>query len=614
MRRASLPILLFLVPASACTGEAAEGGEAGLSVGGRDAPASDGPPVGIPLDPGPVDALAASRDGAAAVETGSAGGVPYGQDLLQNGGFELGSLQGWADDGLPCELSMADSETMAAEGDYYVWGGAQTEDCWLAQRIELVPLGFPPELIDAGEVGIEADIWLSGLHPAGPLDDQARLQVAYLAGQGVELGWRSTLLGGGDSWVDREATGRLPVGTRALEVSLHATYLRGEANDAMADGLSVQLQPVDVAPTRVSLQPMLQDFRTDGMRLLWESDGNRAEHGLSWGSSETALTERSTRVHTVQIDEAHFVHVASIEGLEADQEVFYRVWSGADLSPVYGFRTAPAPGDAARIAWVGDNQDDPEPFRRHVRHIAARTPDLLIAPGDIVEDGDVLSDWTDFWFLPLEEESFAQTTPVLFARGNHDLHHAFSHAYSALPENEAWYSFTYGPVFFVILDTEINSGLDMSSADWSDPELVLPWIEQGAYLESVLASAEAQDAAWRVVSFHQSPFSNSRHGPGDVGNRMVRNHWIDIIEEGGVDLVVSGHYHAYERGDLNGVTYVVSGGGGATVDDEIIDEWDFFEVVEQVHHYDIMDVDTEQLVWTTYDLEEEIVDAFVLER
>ena len=117
-----------------------------------------------------------------------------------------------------------------------------------------------------------------------------------------------------------------------------------------------------------------------------------------------------------------------------------------------------------------------------------------------------------------------------------------------------------------------------------------------------------------MVSFHQAPFSNSRHGAGDVGNRMVRQHWIDVIEGGGVDLVVNGHYHAYERGERNGVTYVISGGGGATVDDEIIDEWDFFEVIEQTHHYDIMDVDADQLVWATYDLDEELVDAFVLER
>ena len=64
-----------------------------------------------------VDALAGSTDPSFAAEPSELEDAPYGRELLQNGGFELGSLQGWADDGLPCELSMGDSLIGAAEGE-----------------------------------------------------------------------------------------------------------------------------------------------------------------------------------------------------------------------------------------------------------------------------------------------------------------------------------------------------------------------------------------------------------------------------------------------------------------------------------------------------------------
>ena len=56
--------------------------------------------------------------------------------------------------------------------------------------------------------------------------------------------------------------------------------------------------------------------------------------------------------------------------------------------------------------------------------LAQDDPDLLIVPGDIVQNGNVLSEWHDYWWVPLSNADFAQTTPVLFARGNHDGEHA----------------------------------------------------------------------------------------------------------------------------------------------------------------------------------------------
>lgn len=66
-------------------------------------------------------------------------------------------------------------------------------------------------------------------------------------------------------------------------------------------------------------------------------------------------------------------------------------------------------------------------------------------------------------------------------------------------------------------------------------------------------------APWKVAVFHHPPFTCGGHsGAEDVAAR-----WIPLFQRFGVDLVLSGHDHNYQRfARRGGVTYVVHGGGG----------------------------------------------------
>jgi 3',5'-cyclic AMP phosphodiesterase CpdA len=67
-------------------------------------------------------------------------------------------------------------------------------------------------------------------------------------------------------------------------------------------------------------------------------------------------------------------------------------------------------------------------------------------------------------------------------------------------------------------------------------------------------------APWKVVAFHHPPFSCGEYS----GVAEMRRLLAPVFERYGVDLVLSGHDHNYQRfGPRNGVTYVVHGGGGA---------------------------------------------------
>ncbi|HEU4480873.1 MAG TPA: metallophosphoesterase, partial [Actinomycetota bacterium] len=71
------------------------------------------------------------------------------------------------------------------------------------------------------------------------------------------------------------------------------------------------------------------------------------------------------------------------------------------------------------------------------------------------------------------------------------------------------------------------------------------------------------DGVWTIVMVHQPPFSCSREGDADV-----RRAWVESLERNGVDLVLSGHEHNYQRlSSATGTTYIVTGGGGDTLYD-----------------------------------------------
>jgi 3',5'-cyclic AMP phosphodiesterase CpdA len=80
---------------------------------------------------------------------------------------------------------------------------------------------------------------------------------------------------------------------------------------------------------------------------------------------------------------------------------------------------------------------------------------------------------------------------------------------------------------------------------------------QTAFLRRRLA---ASTAPWKVVAFHHPAYTCGAYR----GHLAVRRRWVPLFERYGVDLVLSGHDHNYQRfAPRRGVTYVVHGGGGA---------------------------------------------------
>ena len=123
--------------------------------------------------------------------------------------------------------------------------------------------------------------------------------------------------------------------------------------------------------------------------------------------------------------------------------------------------------------------------------------------------------------------------------------------YFSLPGNERYYTFSKGPVQFFVLDSGDGSG---GGNDGFEPDGCSADSIQGNWLKQGLA---ASDKVWQVVLLHHPPFSSGDHGSTPIMQWPFR--------EWGVDLVMSGHDHHYERIDKEGLTFLVNGLGGASL-------------------------------------------------
>ena len=112
--------------------------------------------------------------------------------------------------------------------------------------------------------------------------------------------------------------------------------------------------------------------------------------------------------------------------------------------------------------------------------------------------------------------------------------------YFQLPGNERYYDFVRGSVHFFAIDSDPHEpdGIDVAS-------------KQAAWLKARLRASKAR---WQVVYMHHAPYSSADHGSDPTLQ------WP--YEEWGVDLVLAGHDHVYERLLVRGIPYLVNGLGG----------------------------------------------------
>ncbi|HEV8361043.1 MAG TPA: purple acid phosphatase, partial [Candidatus Thermoplasmatota archaeon] len=226
------------------------------------------------------------------------------------------------------------------------------------------------------------------------------------------------------------------------------------------------------------------------------------------------------------------------------------------------------PPQGITIAALGDMGTTAQ-SRAALQAIQGLAPDLILHAGDIsYAEGDPVA-WKSWFDLV---EPVAATRPWVVALGNHETYTAAVASAGAaspeialfrqrfgLPGNELYYSFDWAGVHVVALDTFSGDAASVEAPIAAD---------EVAWLEGDLAAH--RDAPWTIAVLHEPAYSsNAFHG----SSARVQQALVPVLEEGGVDLVIQAHDHAYERSlplsggapAEDGVVYVTTGGGGESL-------------------------------------------------
>ena len=257
------------------------------------------------------------------------------------------------------------------------------------------------------------------------------------------------------------------------------------------------------------------------------------------------------------------------------------------------FLTSPVPayGQDAPVIVYGDSRHGHDTHQKIVSAIMAENPSAVFHTGDYVTSPDREDQWNAFFDIAAPLLSATRFYP---ARGNHDGDGTSFTSRLSLPGGIAWYAVDLSDTRFLVLDS--NAPLSSESPQYQ-------WL---------VDEVSRTDERYLCVVLHH-PIYNSTAGGHVEDEKGLIPHIESLLVSAGVDLVFAGHVHAYERLEKDGVTYVISGGGGAGLYTQA-KRSDYSLVYEMKHHYVRLTPGGNGLLVEAIGVDGSIIDSFIVDR
>ncbi|HAW96436.1 MAG: metallophosphoesterase [Phycisphaerae bacterium] len=396
---------------------------------------------------------------------------------------------------------------------------------------------------------------------------------------------------------------------RVYDLAADASWILGQFKDNESRaGLPAHLgTPAPISDEIDWLVPPVLQFPTEAsMGLIFET--TRPVTGAVHFGADSEFGRQVT------ISEPAMLVEVLMDGLNAGSSYFYQVDLVDDMgrplvSDVLSFQTAASRGVPVTFALLSDTQDNPEVCSTLATHIWDQRPGFIIHPGDLTGTGSLKGDWTEEFFPGMNGLlSRVAMYPVL---GNHEQDARHYYRYFSLPEPEYFYRFSQGDADFFMIDTN---------------RTVAPGSEQYSWLDSALADSNAR---WKFVVHHHPPYSSDENDYGDTwrgqgrrGDLRIRP-LTQLYDRHGVDLVLNGHIHSYERTwpisggrvvDDGGVIYTITGGGGGGLEAPGPTRPDFNNTLRTGHHYCMIRINGRTLEFFAYDLQNRLFDHMSIRK
>lgn len=334
-------------------------------------------------------------------------------------------------------------------------------------------------------------------------------------------------------------------GINVIAVEVH--QFNHESNDAVFALMLTGNYPPS-QPGIFSRGPYLQMITPTSAIVRWGTK-TKSDSVVNFGLTADSL------VNTVSDNISTYHHEVKLTGLSPNTTYYYDVGSSSSVTSSgadHFFKTQPLIGShlPTRIWVIGDSgrgdQDQRNVYQGYINYAAGRYTDLWLLLGDNAYGSGTDQQYQDNFFKIYP--SLLHQTVVWPSLGNHDgasvdtpaqtgvYYNIFSlpkaaEAGGVASGTEAYYSYNYGNMHFVVLDAY--------DVDRSQTGEMAQWLE---------ADLTANTADWVVAYWHHPPYSKGSHDSDyEIELIEMRQNILPILENHGVDLVLCGHSHSYER-------------------------------------------------------------------
>ena len=292
----------------------------------------------------------------------------------------------------------------------------------------------------------------------------------------------------------------------ALVYSKDSKKLSKEQKNKQKDDAALMIRP-----------PVLR-FTENGARLTWNY--NQKKVSLIFGEAGTKGSEVEVFRGTVSGRPSGYY--ADFSNLENGKNYFYKISGRPAVKFNYGTNN--------KIILCSDHQTYPELTQKAFNRFKSEKPAFILSCGDMLEDGKI-KNWDKNFFQKIP---YLGGIPVCASQGNNDTGGPYFRNFFGM--DEAYYTFTYGDIRFIAINTNSSTGAGSKQYEW---------------ISKVLQNNQSK---FTVVFGHHGFYLSSLQ---ETGSEKLRKDLSPLFEKFNVDLVVTGHHHLYNRTNkINGVTYL----------------------------------------------------------
>lgn len=325
--------------------------------------------------------------------------------------------------------------------------------------------------------------------------------------------------------------------------------------------LLLALAAVQVHAIRISAGPYLQNVTPTEATFVWVTDSN----ALSWveiapDDGNHFYAEERPKYYAVDLGRAIIgtLHKVTVKGLKPgttyryrvcsrevlEQQPYYVAYGHTVYTDVYGreplrFRTVDPGQSDISFMIVNDIHQDSLKFVELMRNFKPGKTDFVVYNGDMLNFMDGRKRMVEGMIRPSSKQ-FASETPFYMVRGNHESrgNHALHYMdYYVTPTDKPYYTFSRGPVFFIVLDggeDKPDSDIEYYGTSFGDDYRA----EQARWLAEVVETPEFKASPYRVVLTHVPPVGDTWHGP-----LHAKQLFLPILNRAGIDLMICAHLH-----------------------------------------------------------------------